>query len=137
MCIEKSALSVCRSLRYGICNWLERVDGASGRTLEASAPGVFGFCPWIDFEDSIVGVFASQSGMEKAFPVYLELKALIKELGRARAVGGSSSRPSDSPAACRESSTSVPLLLRLAHIPPPAHGLFPVRALHASRIWRD
>jgi len=67
-----------REVRYGICNWLERVDGGSGRTLEASAPGVSGFCPWIDFEDKIVGVFAAESGMQEAFPVYLKLKALIK-----------------------------------------------------------
>jgi CubicO group peptidase (beta-lactamase class C family) len=85
-----------RDVRYGICNWLERVDGALGRTLEASAPGVFGFCPWIDFEDHIVGVFATQSGMEKAFPVYFKLKALIKELSRARSVqqiGRAAKRP--------------------------------------------
>jgi len=73
-----------RDVRYGICNWLEMVDSASGRSLAASAPGVFGFCPWIDFEDNIVGVFAAESGMQKAFPVYLELKALIKALGIAR-----------------------------------------------------
>ncbi|MDH4198723.1 MAG: beta-lactamase family protein [Candidatus Aminicenantes bacterium] len=67
-----------REVRYGLCNWLEAVDGATGKTLEASSPGVFGFCPWIDFGRHLVGVFASDSGMEKALPVYLRLKALIR-----------------------------------------------------------
>ena len=68
-----------RDVRYGICNWLEVVDGATGRALEASAPGIFGFCPWIDFGRDMAGVFVCQSGMEKAFPVYLKLKTLIRK----------------------------------------------------------
>jgi len=66
-------------VRYGICNWLERIDRASGKILEAGAPGIFGFCPWIDFERNTVGVFAAESGMEKAFPAYLKLKTLIRD----------------------------------------------------------
>jgi serine-type D-Ala-D-Ala carboxypeptidase/endopeptidase len=68
-----------REVRYGICNWLERIDSGSGRTLEASAPGIFGFCPWIDFENKVVGVLAAESGMQKSLPVYLELKTLISQ----------------------------------------------------------
>jgi len=71
-----------REVRYGICNWLEVVDPATGKILEASSPGVFGFCPWIDFGRNMVGVFAADCGMEKALPVYLGLKALIRGLTR-------------------------------------------------------
>lgn len=67
-----------REVRYGICNWLEAVDGATGKTLEASSPGVFGFCPWIDFDRKLAGILAAESGMEKALPVYLRLKALLR-----------------------------------------------------------
>jgi CubicO group peptidase (beta-lactamase class C family) len=67
-----------RDVRYGLCTWLERTDVVSGLGREASAPGVFGFCPWVDFDLGLAGVFASEAGMDKAFPVYLKLKSLIK-----------------------------------------------------------
>lgn len=68
-----------RKVRYGICTWLEVFDGATGTVLEASAPGVFGFCPWIDIRRNLAGVFVAQTGMEKALPAYLKLKALIRK----------------------------------------------------------
>lgn len=67
-----------RQVRYGICNWLEAFDPADGRVLEASAPGIFGFCPWIDFKRNLAGIFVCQSGMQKAFPVYLKLKTILR-----------------------------------------------------------
>ncbi len=82
-----------RDVRYGICNWLEVVDGANGRALEASAPGIFGFYPWIDFERNMAGVFVCQSGMEKAFPVYLKLKMLIRKNIPVAPVSGEKRRP--------------------------------------------
>jgi CubicO group peptidase (beta-lactamase class C family) len=67
-----------RDVRYGICNWLETVDAATGRAWEASSPGVFGFIPWIDLKRQLAGVFVAQSDMEKSLSVYLRLKALLR-----------------------------------------------------------
>lgn len=68
-----------RQVRYGIGSWLETVDGATGRALEASAPGIFGFFPWIDLERNLVGIFWTDSSLDKALPVYLRLKALLRQ----------------------------------------------------------
>ncbi len=67
-----------REVRYGIGNWLEVIDRTTGTAVESSAPGVFGFCPWIDARRNIAGVFIAQSGMEKSLPMYLRLKALLR-----------------------------------------------------------
>lgn len=69
-----------RQVRYGICNWLEVVDAETGAALEASSPGVFGFCPWIDRQRELAGVFIGSAGMDKTLPAYLKLKALIRKV---------------------------------------------------------
>jgi len=67
-----------RKVRYGICNWLEAFDGATGTVVEASSPGAFGFCPWIDLRRKLAGVFVAESDMQKTLPAYLKLKALVR-----------------------------------------------------------
>ena len=67
-----------REVRYGLCNWLETLDTATGQAWEASSPGVFGFIPWIDRRRQLAGVFVAQSDMEKSLSVYLRLKILLR-----------------------------------------------------------
>ena len=67
-----------RDVRYGLCNWLETRDAATGQTWEASSPGVFGFIPWIDRRRQLAGVFVAQSDMERSLSVYLRLKSLLR-----------------------------------------------------------
>jgi len=67
-----------RKVRYGICAWLEEFDGSTGTVAEASSPGAFGFCPWVDLRRNLAGVFVAQTDMQRALPVYLKLKALVR-----------------------------------------------------------
>jgi serine-type D-Ala-D-Ala carboxypeptidase/endopeptidase len=68
-----------REVRYGICNWLETRDPATGQAWEASSPGVFGFIPWIDRRRQLAGVFVARAGMEMTLPAYLRLKSLLRD----------------------------------------------------------
>jgi hypothetical protein len=68
-----------REVRYGICNWLETLDPATGQAWEASSPGVFGFIPWIDRRRQLAGVFVARAGMETTLPAYLRLKSLLRD----------------------------------------------------------
>jgi CubicO group peptidase (beta-lactamase class C family) len=52
--VEPPAL---RSVGYGIGMWIDRTD-STGRALELSSQGAFGFTPWIDRERALLGVFA-------------------------------------------------------------------------------
>jgi len=65
-------------VRYGICNWLEVVGDKPQDVLEVSSPGVFGFCPWIDFRRRCTGILAASSSMTKVFPVYFKLKSVLR-----------------------------------------------------------
>ncbi|MGV3540809.1 MAG: serine hydrolase domain-containing protein, partial [Rufibacter sp.] len=65
-------------VRYGIGVWREVVHPVSGKIIEAVSPGAFGFTPWIDFENKLVGVISIRSAFPKVMPVYLEVKKLIK-----------------------------------------------------------
>jgi CubicO group peptidase (beta-lactamase class C family) len=65
------------STRYGLGEWLERVD-ATGRTVEVSCQGAFGFSPWIDKERMLVGVLMVSSSLVQVMPVYLDLKQIVR-----------------------------------------------------------
>lgn len=54
------------------------MDGTTGLGLEASAPGIFGFIPWIDRGRNLAGIFLADSPLDKTLPVYLKLKALLR-----------------------------------------------------------
>jgi len=77
-----------RDVRYGLCNWLETRDAATGQTWEASSPGVFGFIPWIDRRRQLAGVFVAQSDMERSLSVYLRLKSLLRRQIPEHSAGG-------------------------------------------------
>jgi CubicO group peptidase (beta-lactamase class C family) len=64
--------------RYGIGVWLEKVDVASGRVLEASSQGALGFSPWLDLEHNVAGVLSVQSSMSRVMPLYLKLKEELR-----------------------------------------------------------
>jgi hypothetical protein len=63
--------------RYGLGEWRERVD-ATGRAVEVSSQGAFGFSPWIDKERMLVGVLMLRSSLIQVMPVYLDLKQIVR-----------------------------------------------------------
>lgn len=42
--------------KYGLGQWLDRKD-ENGQGIEISSPGAFGFRPWIDGKNKVLGVF--------------------------------------------------------------------------------
>jgi CubicO group peptidase (beta-lactamase class C family) len=66
--------------RYGIGNWCEVVDAATGRTIESNSLGAFGFAPWIDRSRNLAGVLSIFSDNAKTFPTYYKLKQLIRQI---------------------------------------------------------
>jgi len=64
--------------RYGLGEWLERVDSSS-RVLEISSLGAFGFAPWIDHERKLVGILMVRSEPAQTPPVYFQLKDIVHE----------------------------------------------------------
>lgn len=64
--------------RYGVGVWREVVDTSTGRLLEASCQGAFGFSPWIDVDRDVVAVLAIGGRLADAFPTYIELKGLVR-----------------------------------------------------------
>jgi hypothetical protein len=42
--------------KYGLGEWLDRTN-ENGQGVEISSPGAFGFRPWIDRENDLLGVF--------------------------------------------------------------------------------
>jgi CubicO group peptidase (beta-lactamase class C family) len=67
-----------RDVRYGLGAWIEAMDGTTALGLDASAPGIFGFIPWIDRGRNLAGVFLADRPLDKTLPVYLKLKALLR-----------------------------------------------------------
>jgi len=65
--------------RYGIGEWLDRVD-EKGRGIEVSSTGAFGYVPWIDLKYNLAGVLLVESTYQKSTPVYLELKKALHEI---------------------------------------------------------
>ncbi|GAB4416504.1 MAG: hypothetical protein OHK0021_22780 [Bryobacter sp.] len=70
------------STRYGIGNWLERVQGGveGAAVLESSSQGGFGFSPWIDYDRNLTGVLMVRDSLPNVAPFYFELKRAIARL---------------------------------------------------------
>jgi CubicO group peptidase (beta-lactamase class C family) len=75
-----------RDARYGIGVWREVSDSASGRAIEVSSPGAFGFIPWIDRDRGLVGVLTMRGMLRNAMPTYVTMKRIIRETIPARPV---------------------------------------------------
>jgi|GEM_PF-1502403 len=67
-----------KDTRYGVGFWRERIDSATGRALEVSSQGRFGFSPWIDFERGYCAVLSVRSDLTAMYPTYLKLKDAIR-----------------------------------------------------------
>jgi CubicO group peptidase (beta-lactamase class C family) len=82
---DPRARSAGTPTRYGIGIWREVNDSATGRSIEASSPGGFGFVPWIDRDRGMGGVLTMHGHLRNAMPMYHALKAIIRETIPARA----------------------------------------------------
>ena len=69
-----------QDIRYGLGCWREEVDPVSGEIRVASCKGAFGFSPWIDFENDMVGILLVADELKDVMPVYVELRSVIEEL---------------------------------------------------------
>jgi hypothetical protein len=59
---------------YGVGVWLDQRD-ASGQLVGALAAGARGFSSWIDFDDGMVGCFATEfTTAENAYPLCLQFR---------------------------------------------------------------
>jgi CubicO group peptidase (beta-lactamase class C family) len=67
------------SIRYGIGNWLDVVDG-SGNVLENSSPGLFGTHPWQDAKNKIAGIIFTQTTRRKSNQSSLEIRKMIRDI---------------------------------------------------------
>lgn len=77
---------------YGIGCWMERID-ATGRSLEVSSPGAFGFSGILDLERGTHAVFMVESLNQQTDPFFDRVRDLIRGQLRFRGVecfGGSS-----------------------------------------------
>ena len=71
-----------RSFGYGIGMWIDRSD-STGRALELSSQGAFGFTPWIDRERALFGVLAVRhEGGPEAFELSTRVRAIVREMVR-------------------------------------------------------
>ncbi len=86
-------LAPASSIRYGIGVWREHV-APDGTLLEASSPGAFGLCPWIDTERQLVGVLLVQDRLPDVVGTYLELKRLVRDIVDSLPVGSVPPSPS-------------------------------------------
>jgi CubicO group peptidase (beta-lactamase class C family) len=67
---------------YGLGVWRDAVDGR-GQLIMSSAPGKFGFTPWIDRRQNILGVFALEVDSEQpdqAIPEPANLQYLVCDI---------------------------------------------------------
>ena len=68
-----------RSAGYGIGMWIVRAD-SSGRAVELSSPGAYGFTPWIDRERDLLGVLAMRyEGGPEGFQTAAAVRAVVRE----------------------------------------------------------
>jgi CubicO group peptidase (beta-lactamase class C family) len=71
-----------RSFGYGIGMWIDRAD-STGRALELSSQGAFGFTPWIDRERNLLGVLAVRyDGGPEGFETSRTVRAVVREMVR-------------------------------------------------------
>ncbi len=60
--------------RYGIGNWCEIYDPATGIPDLSSSPGLFGFTPWYDEKHGIIGVISVLSSYQKGGGLYVAMR---------------------------------------------------------------
>ncbi|MGL4420209.1 MAG: serine hydrolase domain-containing protein, partial [Gemmataceae bacterium] len=71
--------------KYGLGHWLDRQD-AEGHGIEVSSPGAFGFRPWIDRDQQLIGVFLVRVEDKKALRTWggpSEIQKLVGDLVKA------------------------------------------------------
>lgn len=74
-------------VRYGLGSWIETLaDGAH----RVSAPGVFGFAPWIDLDLELAGVYAQRDRLSRA-PQLRKLQEAVRSAVQSPAVAGTES----------------------------------------------
>lgn len=66
--------------RYGIGNWREVIDSATGGIQESACQGAFGFSPWIDWRRNTVAVLGVTGINVEVYPTYLRLKTLLRDI---------------------------------------------------------
>lgn len=64
---------------YGLGIWIEKIETGTGKALEISSQGYYGFSPWIDFNNRLCGVLSVKNELKNVMPVYIQLKNLISE----------------------------------------------------------
>ena len=64
---------------YGLGVWIEKIESGTGKVLEVSSQGYYGFSPWIDFKNRLCGVLSVKNELKKVLPVYIQVKKLISE----------------------------------------------------------
>ncbi|MFT4515778.1 MAG: poly(3-hydroxybutyrate) depolymerase [Planctomycetota bacterium] len=72
-------------LRYGLGTWIEELDDG---VVRLSAPGAFGFTPWIDPDLEIGGVFAVKDRGPKVRRNLLRVQAVVRTAVMSPAVAG-------------------------------------------------
>lgn len=66
--------------RYGLGEWLEKVDTISNESIEIGSQGAFGFSPWIDKKRNMIGIFSVFSTLEAVEPTVYKLKQLVRDI---------------------------------------------------------
>jgi serine-type D-Ala-D-Ala carboxypeptidase/endopeptidase len=66
--------------RYGIGCWLEEMNKTSGKGVEISSHGAFGFGPWIDIERNISGVFSVYYMNQETISTYFDVKRILYQI---------------------------------------------------------
>lgn len=66
-------------LGYGIGAWID-VTNENNEVVEMSSTGAFGFHPWIDLNNRMVGVFLVKTSLRKVSDIEVELRLLIRDI---------------------------------------------------------
>lgn len=66
--------------RYGIGNWLERLDVSTANPVAFGSQGAFGFSPWYDKEHNVVGVMACRKTLGSVMPTYLAMRDMLRQI---------------------------------------------------------
>ena len=64
---------------YGIGEWLDLQD-ASGKAIQLSSQGAFGFSPWIDKRRNLTGVFLVQNSLQNVYATVAQIQQKVREI---------------------------------------------------------